>query len=256
MYNLLASHYDHFVNWPARLAAELPFIEQFLHRVPHADGSPAHVLDSASGTAMHAIALAQRGYKAAAADLSPEMVARARQNAAAAGVALRVEAAGFGEQAAAFGDGAFDAVICLGNSLPHVPDEAALAAALADFAACLRPGGLLLLQSRNFDAVLSHHQRWMEPQSHQEGDAESLFIRFYDFDPDGRVTFNMLTLQRQGDAPWSQQVTATRLLPLTQALLTAALEKLGYAQIQVYGSLAGGPFDAETSPNLVIAAHH
>ena len=41
---------------------------------------------------MHAVAFARQGLRAAAADLSPAMIDRARQNAAAAGVA--VESAG------------------------------------------------------------------------------------------------------------------------------------------------------------------
>jgi glycine/sarcosine N-methyltransferase len=75
----------------------------------------------------------------------------------------------------------FEAVLYLGNSLPHVLDEAGLAAALKDFAAVLRPGGLLVLQNR-----------WMEPQSAQAGRTEWLFVHFYDFLVDGTIDFNIL----------------------------------------------------------------
>jgi glycine/sarcosine N-methyltransferase len=73
-------------------------------------------------------------------------------------------------------------------TLPHLLTPADLAAALADFAACLRPGGLLLIQNRNLDAVLVRRQRWMEPRARREGEAEWLFLRFYDFEPDGTLT--------------------------------------------------------------------
>jgi 2-polyprenyl-3-methyl-5-hydroxy-6-metoxy-1,4-benzoquinol methylase len=236
----------------------MPFIEEQLNGLTSASGSPLRVLDTACGTGMHAIALAQRGYHVAAADLSTAMIDLARQNAAEAQVDIRLEVVGFGALAAAFGvrdaEAGFDAVLCLGNSLPHVPDEHALAAALVDFTACLRPGGLLLLQNRNLDAVLAGSLRWMEPQAHRSGDAEALFIRFYDFEPDGSITFNMLTLERQADAGWTQQTTATRLLPLTHSLLTRALAQAGFVDIQAYGSLADTPFDPHSSPNLVLTA--
>jgi SAM-dependent methyltransferase len=254
MYDAFSADYDRFVNWPARLAAELPFIEKQLQAVGGQSHGPAQVLDTACGTGMHAIALAQRGYAAAGADLSAGMIQRARANAAAAGASPRLETAGFGELAPVFGPRGFDALLCLGNSLPHLLTDAELAAALGDFAACLRPGGLLLIQNRNFDAVLARRQRWMEPQAHREGEAEWLFLRFYDFDPDGLLTFNIVTLRRGEAGDWAQQLTATRLRPLRQAGLLAALGTAGFVDLACYGDMAGTPFDPETSGNLVVAA--
>jgi SAM-dependent methyltransferase len=252
MYDALSSDYDRFVNWPARLAVEMPFIEQQL-QAPGLDSHP-RVLDAACGTGQHAIALAQRGYLAAGADLSAAMIAQARRNAEAAGVAARFEAVGFGDLARAFGTSSFDALLCLGNSLPHLLTPQALAMALADFTAVLRPGGLLLLQNRNFDAVCARRQRWMEPQAHLEDQSEWLFLRFYDFDPDDLITFNLVTLRRARGNAWSQQVTATRLRPLRQSDLVDALAAAGFGAVACYGDMAGSPFSPEESGNLVIAA--
>ncbi len=245
MYDHFSTDYDRFVDWPARLAAELPFI---VGRVVN----PSHVLDAACGTGMHAVALAQRGYRVAGADPSPGMIARARENATAAGVDVRFEVAGFGELATRFGDG-FDGVLCLGNSLPHILTPPALRAALADFAACLRPGGILLIQNLNYDRILARRERWMEPQAHREGEREWLFLRFYDFDPDGLLTFHVVRLYRAGD-PWEQRVLSTRLRPLRQAELTDALKEAGFTGIALYGDMQGTPFDPLGSPNLVVVA--
>lgn len=278
MYNAFSANYDYFVDWPGRLAVELPFIEQQLKAV-----AARGVLDVACGTGKHALALAERGYAVVGVDLSSGMIERARANAAAAGVDVRFEVAGFGELAGTLlgrvpplgkpGPGApgssvsgrggreptpsgpgFDAVLCLGNSLPHVLTRDELAAALADFAACLRPGGLLLIQNRNFDAVTARRDRWMPLQAHQEAGQEWLFVRFYDFKPDGRLTFNMLTLQRQEGGDWTQHLTSTGLWPLTQRELTAALEANGFGAIAAWGDMQGGLFDSETSGNLVVTA--
>ncbi|MCS7282394.1 MAG: class I SAM-dependent methyltransferase [Anaerolineae bacterium] len=273
MYKEFSTDYDRFVNWPARLAVELPLIERV---VPQAD-SLRYILDAACGTGMHAVALARRGWRVTGADISPEMIARARANAQAAGVQVRFEVAGFGELARVLnlsptplppspplpGEGKgvggwgevrpFDAVLCLGNSLPHVLTPQALRAALADFAACLRTGGFLLIQNLNYNRILARRERWMEPQAHREGEQEWLFLRFYDFDPDGLLTFNVVRLHRRGGL-WEQRVLSTRLWPMRQAELTAALEEAGFGEIALYGDMQGTPFEPDRSPNLVVVA--
>lgn len=249
MYDGFSSDYDRFVDWPVRLAAELPFIERELRAV-----GARRVLDAACGTGIHAISLAQRGYAVVGTDLSAGMVEQAQANAATAGVGARFEVAGFGELGARAGTG-FDAVLCLGNSLPHLltPDE--LAAGLADFRACLRPRGLLLIQNRNFDAILAHRQRWMAPQARREdGDKEWVFLRFYDFEPDGRLTFNLVMLRREGVGAWHQQVASTRLWPLRRDELAAALAVAGFGEAGWWGDMEGAIFDADRSPNLVVTA--
>lgn len=254
MYDDFSEDYDRFVNWAGRLAYELPFLELQLSRLKEVRQSPLAVLDAACGTGMHAIALAKAGYNVAGADISARMIQRARENAAAAGVEVRFEAVGFGELTRAFGESAFDALLCLGNSLPHLLDEAALIGALQDFAACLRPSGLMLTQNRNFDAVIAARERWMEPQSYRQGDQEWLFLRFYDYDPDGLITFNVVSLHREGEGAWQQRTMATRLRPLRQAELVEALAKTGFNCIDCYGDMAGSPFDPQSSGNLVVVA--
>ena len=250
MYNDLSSDYDRFVNWQKRLPLELPFILDHLQRI-HATS----VLDAATGTGMHAIALARHGYRAAGADISPGMIDKARANAASMGVEVRFEQAGFTSLARVFGENSFEAVLCLGNSLPHILSSPELDEALRDFAACLRPGGLLLVQNRNFDFVMRSHSRWMEPQSHTEAGAEWIFQRLYDFDPDGLVTFNMVTLVRLEGGSWKQNVVSSRLRPLLRDELIFALAEAGFENISPHGSMSGEAFDPETSGNLVITAH-
>ncbi len=272
LYDALSDDYDRFVNWENRLAYEMPFIERILR-----EADARRVIDAACGTGMHAIELARRGYKVVGADLSASMIERARENAStlrqaqdsAAGVEARFVVAGFGELAEKLAlnssislrtsgvegvSGQFDAVLCLGNSLPHVPSAGDLGDALADFAAVLRPGGLLLVQNRNFEAVLARRERFMGPEAHREGDREWLFVRFYDFNPDGMITFNMVVLRRDAEGKWLQQVEATELRPLTHSELITSLTAAGFTDIVHYGDMQGAPFDPDRSPNLVMTA--
>ena len=266
LYDLFSADYDRFVNWKGRLAYELPFIEQQLT----ASGA-RRILDTACGTGMHAIALAQRGYDVTGADLSVGMVEQARENAAAVGCEVQFVVAGFGELAAKLAlsracpeprrraegvENGFDALLCLGNSLPHVLTADALHEVLTDFAAVLRPGGLLLIQNRNFDAVMAGRARWMAPHAHREGGREWLFIRFYDFNPNGTLTFNILTLRRGESGEWTQQVEATTLRPLLHAELLDAVAAAGFSDTACYGDMTGAPFDPETSGNLIVTARN
>lgn len=257
MYDTFSTDYDRFVNWPGRLALEMPFIEAQLTRLETT--GPLRLLDAACGTGQHAIALAQRGYAVCGADLSAGMIERARLNAAQADVKINFRQAGFGNLAPVFeadlNAGGFDALLCLGNSLPHLTDGPALAGALADFAKILRPGGLFILQNRNFDAVVAGLKRWMEPQSQHEAGVDRVFLRFYDFLSDGLIQFNLITLQRSVPSEnWTQTISASLLYPQRRSELEAALLQAGFKEIKVYGALNDSPFDAVTSGNLVITA--
>uniref|UniRef100_A0A336N068 Glycine N-methyltransferase n=1 Tax=Culicoides sonorensis TaxID=179676 RepID=A0A336N068_CULSO len=57
-------------------------------------------------------------------------------------------------------DGHFDAVICLGNSFAHMMDnygdQREQKHAIMNFEKCLKPGGLLLIDHRNYDYILEH----------------------------------------------------------------------------------------------------
>ncbi|MBN1537354.1 MAG: class I SAM-dependent methyltransferase [Anaerolineales bacterium] len=249
IYDDFSADYDRFVNWPGRLAAEIPFLESQLKQA-----GVQRVLDTACGTGMHAIALAELGFEVAGADVSRGMVERARANAETSGMKIQFEAAGFGEMKAAFGSQAFEAVLCLGNSLPHLLTPEALSAALHDFADCLKPGGLLIIQNRNFDAVMQKRERWMEPQSAQEGQTEWLFLRFYDYDADGLIPFHVVTLRREAGKAWTQLDMATRLRPILHDEMKSSLETAGFASVSCYGDLTGAPFDTQTSGNLVVMA--
>jgi glycine/sarcosine N-methyltransferase len=254
LYDQLSHDYDRFVNWPNRLAYEMPFLLQKLAGVKKQAGGQLRVLDAACGTGQHAIALAKAGMRVAGNDLSAEMIAVARKNAVEAGVAVNFQVAGFGSLADKFGVELFDTLLCLGNSLPHLLTIQDLTAALKDFYASLAPGGMLLIQNRNFDTVLVARSRWMEPQSHSEDGREWVFQRFYDFEPDGLIRFNIVTLQRQGQEDWKASLTSTRLFPQTRQEVESAILSAGFLHMQIYGSLEKVEFDPQKSSNLVILA--
>jgi hypothetical protein len=113
---------------------------------------------------------------------------------------------------------------------------------------------LLIIQNRNFDAVLLTKERWMEPQSYSDAEKESVFMRFYDYLQDGHIQFNIVTLQRGKIGEWKQSTLETRLFPITRSMLNESLEVAGFHQISEFGALSDSPFISETSGNLVVTA--
>lgn len=253
-YDQFSEDYDRFVNWSARLAMEIPFLSTEFSALLSLDSADISILDAACGTGHHAIALAAQGFECAGADFSAKMIKIARRNAQEANQDVLFKEAGFGQFQDAFGRQSFDGLMCLGNSLPHVLNETQMLETLADFKAVLRPGGKLIIQNRNFDSVTTAQSRWMDPQTHREGDKTWIFIRFYDFDENGLITFNILILSSQSGANFEQRVISTRLWPVKKATLVQFLEQTGFENIQTYGDLQGSPFLIESSGNLVVTA--
>jgi glycine/sarcosine N-methyltransferase len=126
--------------------------------------------------------------------------------------------------------------------------------ALVDFAACLRPGGVLIIQNRNFDAVLDNAQRWMDPQRYADDRGEWLFVRFYDFEANGTLTFNMLTLQHRSGQSWTQRASSTTLLPIRHDRLVGEMQQGAFSKVCSYGDLQGTEYRSNDSPNHVVVA--
>ncbi len=267
MYDNFSDDYDHFVNWKNRLAMEIPFIAEQIQKAVQKSVSEIRVLDAATGTGMHAVALQKMGYITYGVDISEAMIEKARQNARQENAYVHFTSAGFGNITANFQDNTkhgspdsanqnvpFDVVLCLGNSLPHVNNQRELLIALLDFANIMNHNGLLIIQNRNFDAVMGVKERWMEPQSYRNATGEWVFLRFYDFLSDGMIQFNVVTLKREMEGEWRQSILETRLFPITRNILRKSLEEAGFIQISDYGALSDIPFFDETSGNLVITA--
>lgn len=247
-YGALGDDYDLMVSWEERLRREEPFFRKVF-----ADNGARSVLDVACGTGMHAIAFARWGLSASGADLSPEMIDRARAHGREAGVDVAWAVAAFGGLVAAFPNaaGTFDAVTCLGNSLPHLPDDVALDGALTDMAAMLRSGGVLVVQDRNYDRVLAERARFMPITARGRPGDETIFLRLTDFLGDDRLGFTILTLRNAGGA-WSCAAKTTALRGIERATLERSLDRAGFGRVDCFGSYAREAFGAPGTGDLVV----
>lgn len=142
--------WDELIDWNARATSEGDFFIRLLK-----ERGVKRVLDVATGTGFHSIRLLRAGFDVTSADGSPEMLAKAFENARRFGYIMRTVRADWRWLSRDIHE-KFDAVICLGNSLTHLFSEEDRRKALAEFYAALHHDGILVLDQRNYDGILDH----------------------------------------------------------------------------------------------------
>jgi SAM-dependent methyltransferase len=142
--------WDELIDWEKRAEGEGDFFIQHLK-----DRGARRILDVATGTGFHSVRLLQEGFEVVSADGSPEMLAKAFDNARARGLILSAVQADWRFLNRDVHE-KFDAVICLGNSFTHMFKERDRRKALAEFYATLKHDGFLMLDQRNYDSILDH----------------------------------------------------------------------------------------------------
>ncbi|REC57568.1 methyltransferase domain-containing protein [Rhodosalinus sediminis] len=209
--------WDELIDWRGRAESE----GQFFIDILRARGKET-VLDVAAGTGFHSVRLTEAGFNVTTADGSAAMVAKAFENGQARGLILKTVQADWRWLNRDI-QGKYDAIICLGNSFTHLHEEHDRRRALAEFYAALKHDGILILDQRNYDAMLDHgfstkHKYYYcgdrvtaEPEHVDEG----LCRMKYSF-PDGSdYTLNMCPIRKN----------------YVRRLLTEA----GFARVRTYG---------------------
>ncbi|MFO7724379.1 MAG: class I SAM-dependent methyltransferase [Oceanipulchritudo sp.] len=209
--------WDQLIDWKARAESEGSFfIDLLKERGCH------KILDVAAGTGFHSIRLIEEGFEVVTSDGSPVMLAKAFENGLRYNHILRTVQADWRWLNKDI-HGKFDAVICLGNSFTHLHNERDRRKALAEFYAKLKHDGILILDQRNYDAILddgfsSKHAYYYcgdrvkaEPEHVDDG-----LARFrYEF-PDGS-TYHL------------------NMFPLRKAYTERLMFEVGFQKIKTYG---------------------
>jgi len=196
--NQFVDKWDELINWDARYESEGDFFIQLLK-----ERGAKRILDVATGTGFHSVRLLEAGFEVVSVDGAPEMLAKAFENGNDRGHILRTILADW-RWLNRDVHATYDAVICLGNSFTHLFDERDRRKALAEFYATLKHDGCLILDQRNYDAMMDHgfssthkyyycgHRVSAEPEHVDEG-----LARFrYTFPDDSVFHLNMFPLRR------------------------------------------------------------
>jgi SAM-dependent methyltransferase len=194
---------------------------------------PRSVLDCCCGIGTQAIALALRGYRVHATDLSAEAVRRASDEARAFGVAVTLGVADvrrLADQVA----GEFDAVLACDNALPHLLGDDDLRRGVAGMAARLRPGGVSLATTRDYDELVRQRPRATPVRVYDDPAGRRVVFQVWDWAPDGRAYRLQLFILRETGAGWHTAHSTTEYRALLREEPSDALRGAGLTEVRWY----------------------
>jgi glycine/sarcosine N-methyltransferase len=135
-------------------------LEGILNTLPRG----ARVLDCACGIGADAVALSRSGYNVVASDGSASMVAEARRRSRQLGLEINITQSRWQELSERV-PGAFDLILCLGNAMVHAGIRSNMLSSLEGIKKVLSPGGILVVDSRNWELLYDSRPRIM-PGNH------------------------------------------------------------------------------------------
>jgi SAM-dependent methyltransferase len=240
--------YRGLIAWPERLQREAPLLLRALGA-----GPSRRVLDLGCGSGEHSRFLAAQGFEVTGLDASASQV-QAAQEADPQGRYLQASLTALPVVDLAPQGGA----LCVGNTLPHLCEEADLRAFFTGLAGCLEPGAAFLLQLLNYDRILDRGERTfplvLRPGAAQGED--TLFLRLMTHHGDGRLTFTPATLRHHPGAVPPLELLAAEEVALRgwrRAEVETQLQASGFRVRETLGTMTGEAW-SPTSSDLVILA--
>jgi len=203
------------------------------------------VLDVACGSGVQAAMFRDLGLDVSALESDARMVEMVR--AKARGIQVRL---GSMEDVAALFEPGFGMIVCIGNSLPHLPDLDAVRRTVAGMQSLLRPGGVLVLSIVNFDRVARERTTDLPRKVVRDSqDRTVTFERFYDLSclPE-QVLFSMrLTVGAE------TRSASTPLIPISPGWLTGAVVAAGMTVLGRLAAFDRSPFTADSGSLVLVA---
>lgn len=230
-----ANYYDHIMDWGARLPSEIPgMIKAFKKE------KVEKVLDIASSTGEHTIALAKSGFSTVGFDASGRMIkiSEKKKTNLSQTVQERIEfLKGYKESFNKLPKD-FDAAIFMGDALSHViiTDKNILKEVVNVF----KPEkGLLVFQISNFKKVLETNRGMREFVMRKFGfgyERNHAFFSFYTRGKGKSVTNTRVIFEHNGKKWVFRGMSETEIMYIDRKEIDSILRKLGFKEIDFYGS--------------------
>ncbi len=201
------------------------------------------VLDLCCGPGRHSVELAQRGMRVTGVDRTRPYLRRARRKAKRLGLSVDFVEQDMREP---LGCARFDVAINLFTSFGYFEAPSDDLRVLANLRQALAPGGVLLIDTVGREFVL----RTWKDRDWAELPEGGYVLQERRLEREDSWVVNRWILVREGG---SEEYTIGHRV-YSAAELVALLESVGFASVQVFGSLDGDPCD-ETAQRLVLVAH-
>jgi SAM-dependent methyltransferase len=228
-YDELADDYHlNYADWRRSVPRQGEVLDRLIQS--QATGKASTVLDCTCGIGTQAIGLALRGYAVTGSDISARSVDRARQEAAAVGVDIAFGVADVRTRPNPPG-AAYDVVISCDNSLPHLLTDADLALALARIHANVRPGGLIVVGIRDYDALRAEQPKFTPPQLVERDDRRTVLFQLWDWADDAETYTLTMFRHTMVNGVWMTRTGTTRYRALRRADLDRLARAAGFADL-------------------------
>jgi 2-polyprenyl-3-methyl-5-hydroxy-6-metoxy-1,4-benzoquinol methylase len=186
--------------------------------LPLTDG--AVVLDLGAGFGMHAIPLARKGVRVTAIDTSSELLRALEQ------LAGNLPIQAVNDDLLAFQSHITEepsAILCMGDTITHLPDRDAVESLIERAAVELLPGGMFVVSFRDYSVPLLDDQRFIPVRS----DDNRILTCFLEYEPEAVVVHDIVH-QRTAEG-WQTRVSHYRKLRLSPSDLIASLKSSGFS---------------------------
>ncbi|MFQ5547711.1 MAG: class I SAM-dependent methyltransferase [Woeseia sp.] len=239
-YDRLSPYFHHNMgyDWEAGVRWEGQWLDRFLAEQLGGPG-PWSVLDCSCGIGTQAIGLALQGHQVHATDLSPVSVDCARRESAGFGADVTFGVADFRKLSGTISD-TFDAVISCDNSFAHCLNDDDLAAALTSIKSRLKPGGLLLVSIRDYDALIADKPVFNSEHVQDRPDGRRVVFQVWDWASDGRSYRLSQFLLKETDGGYELKYFESELRALLRDEIITAVEHAGYEEIRWHVPEASG----------------
>lgn len=244
LYTGYAGRYDRqYARYGEHDASEVAFYRQlFEHYAVYS------VLDCACGTGHDLCMFYEMGYEVIGSDASLSMLIQAHRNLKRRELQIPIFNLDYCELAAEI-KRSFDAVVCLGSSILHMPDRQAYLRAFQSMYSVLYDKGILVLTQGITDKQWREQPRFIPMVQRRD------FSRVIVIDYQGRAAaYHVLDLVHNRDEctmeTWSTRYGMVALRDDYDALLREA----GFDEVRFLGSFRGDPYSVATSDMMMVLA--
>ena len=228
-YDQLAADYHLlFEDWQRTVRMQSELLDRII-REQLGDRSQS-ILDCCCGIGTQSIALALRGHRVRGADISASAVERARREAVAAGVAIEFEVADV-RMPRRNASASYDAVIACDNALPHILSDEELLAAVRTMASELRPGGLFLATTRDYDTAIRERPSATPVRVFSGPSGRRVVFQIWNWAEDSSKYGLTQFLLTESPGGWSTEHFKAEYRPLQREELSSILRQLGFVDI-------------------------